>query len=68
MRTEALISDNVQDTINTVVISSRLIVKNLPKYVDEGRLKEHFGSHGEVTDCRVIRTRYVWFGCEQGWW
>lgn len=39
-------------------ISSRLIVKNIPKYVDDARLKEHFGSHGEVTDCKVIRTRY----------
>lgn len=37
--------------------TSRLIVKNLPKYVDEARLKDHFGSHGEVTDCKVIRTR-----------
>jgi multiple RNA-binding domain-containing protein 1 len=39
------------------VFSSRLIVKNVPKYVDERRLKEHFGSHGEVTDCKVMRTR-----------
>ena len=41
----------------TMVLTSRLIVKNLPKYVDSERLKEHFGSHGEVTDCKVIMTR-----------
>eukprot|EP00890_Picochlorum_soloecismus_P004116 jgi/Picsp_1/4705/NSC_02074-R1_protein len=37
--------------------SSRLIVKNLPKYADESRLREFFGSHGEVTDTKVLRTR-----------
>lgn len=45
--------ENDRDIIQT----SRLIVKNLPKYVDSERLKEHFGSHGEVTDCKVMRTR-----------
>ena len=37
--------------------SSRICVKNLPKYVDEGRLREHFGAKGEVTDAKVMRTR-----------
>ena len=37
--------------------SSRICVKNLPKYVDERRLREHFGTKGEVTDAKVMRTR-----------
>lgn len=39
--------------------SSRLIVKNLPKYADESRLRDFFSSHGEVTDTKVMRTRCV---------
>lgn len=37
--------------------SSRVCVKNLPKYVNEARLKEHFSAKGEVTDVKVLRTR-----------
>jgi multiple RNA-binding domain-containing protein 1 len=37
--------------------TSRLCVKNLPKHVDEPRLKEHFSSKGEVTDVKIIRTK-----------
>jgi multiple RNA-binding domain-containing protein 1 len=37
--------------------TSRLCVKNLPKHVDEARLKEHFSSKGEVTDVKIIRTK-----------
>ncbi|EER15876.1 RNA-binding domain protein, putative [Perkinsus marinus ATCC 50983] len=37
--------------------SSRVIVKNLPKHVDNARLKEFFAAHGEVTDARVIKTK-----------
>ena len=37
--------------------SSRLCVKGLPKYVDEAKLREHFSLKGEVTDCKVMRTR-----------
>ena len=36
---------------------SRLIVKGLPAYVDEKRLREHFGSKGVVTDAKVIRKK-----------
>lgn len=35
--------------------SSRLCVKNIPGYVDEARLREHFGQKGDITDARVIR-------------
>lgn len=37
--------------------TSRLCVKNLPKYVDDRRLREHFAAKGEVTDAKVMRTR-----------
>lgn len=37
--------------------TSRLCVKNLPKYVTEPRLKEHFSAKGEVTDVKVLRTK-----------
>ena len=37
--------------------TSRLIVKGLPKYADEKRLKDHFSTHGQVTDVKVMRTR-----------
>ncbi|KAE8266335.1 hypothetical protein A4X09_0g6014 [Tilletia walkeri] len=34
---------------------SRLIVKDLPSYLDEARLKAHFSSQGLVTDVRLMR-------------
>ncbi len=37
--------------------SSRLCVKNLPKYVDEARLRDFFSGKGEVTDVKVLRTK-----------
>ena len=36
--------------------SSRLCVKNVPKHVNEARLREHFASQGEVTDVKIVRT------------
>jgi multiple RNA-binding domain-containing protein 1 len=36
---------------------SRIIVKNLPKHATEARLKEHFSAIGEVTDCRLKKTK-----------
>ncbi len=36
---------------------SRVIVKNIPKYVDEDRLRDLFSQKGEVTDVKVCRTR-----------
>lgn len=41
--------------------TSRIIVKNLPKHVDERRLREHFSAKGEVTDAKVMRTRYAYY-------
>ncbi|CAK9115870.1 unnamed protein product [Durusdinium trenchii] len=38
-------------------MASRVIVKNLPKHATDGRLKEFFGAVGEVTDCRVQKTK-----------
>lgn len=37
-------------------MTSRIIVKNVPKHASEERLREHFASIGEVTDCRVRKT------------
>ncbi|GFR48899.1 hypothetical protein Agub_g10847 [Astrephomene gubernaculifera] len=37
--------------------SSRLCVKNIPKYVDEAKLKDFFSAKGEVTDVKVLRTK-----------
>lgn len=48
--------------------SSRLCVKNLPKYLNEAKLKEHFGAKGEVTDVKVLRTRWVGTGSEHKAW
>lgn len=35
---------------------SRILVKNLPHYVKEDRLREHFSQTGEVTDAKLMRT------------
>jgi multiple RNA-binding domain-containing protein 1 len=35
-------------------MQSRLIVKNIPKVITEGELKELFKSKGEVTDVKII--------------
>jgi RNA recognition motif-containing protein len=39
--------------------SSRLCVKNIPKHLKDDRLREHFAARGEVTDCKVLKTRCV---------
>merc|ERR1712100_932265 len=36
---------------------SRLFVKNLPKYITDERLKNHFSQKGEVTDVRIIKNK-----------
>jgi RNA recognition motif-containing protein len=38
---------------------TRIIVKNLPKYVDQARFLEHFSEHGSVTDVKLLRTKCV---------
>ena len=37
--------------------TSRVCVKNLPKHLDEKRLREHFSAKGEVTDAKIMRTK-----------
>jgi multiple RNA-binding domain-containing protein 1 len=37
--------------------TSRICVKNLPKHVDERRLREHFSAKGEVTDAKIMKTK-----------
>lgn len=34
--------------------NSRLIVKNLPKFLSEDKLKKHFSSQGSVTDAKIM--------------
>lgn len=36
--------------------STRLCIKNFPKYVNEDRLRKHFGLKGEVTDIKIMKT------------
>jgi multiple RNA-binding domain-containing protein 1 len=38
-------------------MSSRIIIKNLPKYINEKRLKEKFEEKGEVTDVKLLKTQ-----------
>ena len=37
--------------------STRIIVKNLPKYVDAARVREHFSTVGDVTDVKLQTTK-----------
>ncbi|GAX79039.1 hypothetical protein CEUSTIGMA_g6479.t1 [Chlamydomonas eustigma] len=36
---------------------SRLCVKNIPKYLTEHRLREHFAAKGEITDVKILKTK-----------
>ena len=36
-------------------------MKNLPKYVAEDRLKQEFSRKGEITDVKLMRTKYCFF-------
>lgn len=40
------------------IMSTRLILKNLPKNADEARVRELFKAKGDVTDVKVLRTKY----------
>jgi len=42
--------------------SSRLIVKNLPKHMTDQRFKEHFATKGNVTDVKILKTKFVLIG------
>mmetsp|Transcript_8890 Transcript_8890/g.26983 ORF Transcript_8890/g.26983 Transcript_8890/m.26983 type:complete len:438 (-) Transcript_8890:12-1325(-) len=48
---------DMETDANDTPSSSRLCVKNLPKYAEDKRLREHFGARGELTDVKVLRTR-----------
>lgn len=34
-------------------------MKNIPKHITEARLKAHFATKGEVTDVKIMKTKYV---------
>lgn len=42
---------------DNAVKMSRLIVKGLPKYLTEDRLRKHFASEGNVTDVKLMKKR-----------
>jgi hypothetical protein len=37
---------------------SRILVKNIPKHLKEDRLKQIFSAKGEITDVKILRTKY----------
>lgn len=37
--------------------TSRICVKNLPKYIDDNRLRSLFSEKGEITDVKLMRTK-----------
>ncbi|KAJ9530616.1 hypothetical protein QJQ45_014764, partial [Haematococcus lacustris] len=41
----------------TLAPTSRLCIKNIPKYLSEAQLKQHFAAKGDVTDVKIMRTR-----------
>lgn len=43
----------------TPVVSSRIIVKNLPKHFTVQRFREIFSSHGEITDVKFAKLPWV---------
>lgn len=47
----------MREFLKIAITMSRICVKNLPKYVAEDRLREFFSQKGEVTDCKLMRTK-----------
>ena len=45
------------DILDTWTMSSRLIVKNLPRKITEKQLEQHFSKLGNVTDVKLAMTR-----------
>ncbi|KNE55541.1 hypothetical protein AMAG_01430 [Allomyces macrogynus ATCC 38327] len=43
-------------TRRTMSESSRIIVKNLPKYMTQDRLRDHFAEKGTITDVKLVKT------------
>lgn len=41
--------------------NTRLIVKNLPKHLSDDRFRAHFAKKGDVTDCKIVRNKSVYF-------
>ncbi|KAJ1972817.1 Multiple RNA-binding domain-containing protein 1 [Dimargaris xerosporica] len=38
-------------------MSTRIIVKNLPKYATDDSVRSHFAPKGEITDCKLMRNQ-----------
>ncbi|KAK8795638.1 hypothetical protein WA158_000295 [Blastocystis sp. Blastoise] len=40
-------------------MSSRIFISNIPKHITEDKLKKHFSTKGEVTDCKILKRNGV---------
>lgn len=41
-------------------MSTRVCVKQVPKTFTEEQIRRHFAARGDVTDVKLLRTRYDW--------
>ena len=57
MRSRCIENQTHRITYLTSSAMSRLIVKGLPKYLTEERLKEHFSKNGNVSDVKLMKKR-----------
>ncbi|KAJ0980850.1 hypothetical protein J5N97_009105 [Dioscorea zingiberensis] len=56
-REEAVRTRETLEGVKKNPAMSRLCVKNLPKYVNEERLRDFFSQKGELTDVKLMRTK-----------
>ncbi|CAD7970022.1 unnamed protein product [Amoebophrya sp. A120] len=47
----------VEATSSDLANSSRVVLKNIPPYVSEAKLRERFRAHGSLTDVKILTTK-----------